>query len=356
LASVKIISSNQNSDWHDEIANTSGDDVYFYPEYANSFNLIEGGASYLFVFEDHGNKFLYPFRLRPLFEIPRFSQFKDWYDITSDYGYGGPFTRITDENSLDNFCLNAISAFDDFCRETHVVSEFCRFHPLIDNAKIVSAAHKPDFCNHTICVDLTISEEECWNSIRKGYRYDIRQAEKAGLQIEVSDDSNAAELFYDLYVKTMEKVDARRYYFFNKRFFRDSLQNLRSHSSIFFCTIQSRPIAAAFFIWGSRFLHYNFACVDPAYLQSGANKKLLFEAIKWGKSRNFQKLHLGGGLGGSDTDSLMFFKSGFSKLRKDFFISKRIHDPKMYQKLCDVVSVNADSNIFFPAYRTLGNG
>jgi serine/alanine adding enzyme len=354
VATIEILSAEHASLWHQWLVKAGCEDVYFFPEYALTFRAIEEGTSHLFIYEDGDKRLLYPFRLRGLPHLQQFEEFADWFDITSDYGYGGPKISVPEyDPNAQEFVRNAVCAFDQFCAEQRVVSEFCRFHSLFDNTQDVKNEYQPIFCNQTVWVDLSLPEDELWQQIRKGYRYDIRKTEKQGVEIETGNTQVYADTFYQLYLKTMEDVRAREYYFFSQAFFRNTLQLLAGHALVFLCRYQGNVIAAALYIWGKQFLHYYFACMDRKYAHIGGNKVIQYQAILWGKKQEFTKLHLGGGVGGSDTDSLMLFKSGFSPLRANFHIAKRVHNYDIYRKLCKLVDVDPDTESFFPAYRAI---
>ena len=354
MANIEILSAELTLRWHQQLVKAGCSDVYFFPEYAQTFISIEEGKSHLFIYEEGDSKFLYPFRLRKLSLIKQFAEFSDWSDITSEYGYGGPIVSVPKENKVESFIKNSIQAFDEFCTENRVVSEFCRFHPLLENAQYMKKGeYKPIFCNQTVWVDLTLEEDECWRQMRENHRRDIRKAEKYGVEIEISDSLDNIDLFYELYIQTMQSVGANRYYFFNKKFFGDTLQFLAGHSSVFLARYQGKTIAAVLYIWGNNFLHYHFGGMDRKFTHIRANKILHYNAIMWGKKKGFKKLHLGGGVGGFDKDSLMLFKAGFSKLRADFYIAKRIHNHDIYHKLCAMVNIDPDTDSFFPAYRVI---
>ncbi|MDM8542154.1 GNAT family N-acetyltransferase [Desulfococcaceae bacterium HSG9] len=338
----------QNDRWHKYLEKSCCEDVYFFPEYARTFTSIEKGTSHLFIYEKDGNRFIYPFRLR---KIPQIEQFSEWFDITSDYGYGGPVISVANKTEVPNFIKDAVSSFDEYCIKQQIVSEFCRFHPLLKNAQYMSI-YKPIFCNQTVWVDLTMPEEECWKQIRKAYRRHIRQSEKKhGIEIEISDNIDNIDVFYKLYTKTMQEVGASGYYFFSNDFFRYLFKYLTGHVVMFLAHYQRKIIAASIFIYGKEFLHYHFGAMDREFSNINANKAIFYKAIKWGIERRLKKFHLGGGVGGAN--SLMHFKEGFSKFRADFHIAKRIHNHDIYQKLCIKTGVEAGKEPFFPAYRAI---
>ena len=149
----------------------------------------------------------------------------------------------------------------------------------------------------------------------------------------------------------MKDVGAESYYFFNKDFFKDTIQYMMNNAIIFLAKYQNKVIAGVLYIWGEHFSHAHFSAMDREFSHLRPNKLLHYHAILWSKKKGLKKLHLGGGKSGSDTDPLMHFKSGFSKLRADFYIAKRIHNHRIYNELCRLVNINSKEESFFPAYR-----
>ena len=348
MASIEILSSKQSFYWKQRLEKTGYEDIYFYPEYASIFNSVDEGSSLIYIYEEGNNIFLYPFRFRQLAKIKKFAEFSEWADITSDYGFGGPLVTMTGEIENKKFIKNAVHAFDDYCKDNKIVSEFCRFHPLLENTSYLKDEYNPIFCNQTVWVDLTLSEEELWHQMRRNHRQDIRRAEDLGIEVEISDLPNAADSFHKIYIQTMQDVGADSYYFFNEDFFQRTIKYLNDHAVIFLARYQNKIISGVLYIWGNNFSHAHFSAMDREFSYLRPNKLLHYRAILWSKKKGLKKLHLGGGTGGSDTDSLMHFKSGFSKLRAEFYIAKRIHNPKIYNNLCQLVNVNPDTEPFFP--------
>jgi hypothetical protein len=65
-------------------------------------------------------------------------------------------------------------------------------------------------------------------------------------------------------------------------------------------------------------------------------------------------LHLGGGVGGRDDDSLFQFKAGFSKERFTYRTWQYISDMEIYKEICRQKNIHFEhENNFFPLYRSL---
>ena len=356
MATKLLLALDDSAEWAEWLAQVGTRDVYFLPEYAQVWGTIEGGTSYLFVHANEVGVFLYPFRLRSLAEAVGLEDFAGWFDITSDYGYGGPVVSIRRGGESSRFVIEALREFDGVCADLRVIAEFCRFHPLLANHRRFEVVYHPLFCNQTAMMDLTLSEQELWRQVRKGHRYDLRKAEKNGVEIAVSTKLEDSQLFYDLYLQTMLDVGAPEYYHFSPRFFESMMKSLSGHIVVFLANYGGRTTGASMFMYGDEFFHYHFSGMDRRFQNITPNKLLLYRAALWAKERGFSKFHLGGGYSGSDRDSLMQFKGGFTKLRAEFYVGKRIHNQGVYRDACRVAGVDPEKNRFFPAYRAKWRG
>ena len=95
------------------------------------------------------------------------------------------------------------------------------------------------------------------------------------------------------------------------------------------------------------------------YLHQSPFNFLLHYVRLWAKERGNEFLHIGGGVGGSTTDSLYTFKSGFSRQKHDFLTLKLITNEEKYYHLVNlrakVLNTQAEallSSDFFPVYRS----
>jgi hypothetical protein len=97
-------------------------------------------------------------------------------------------------------------------------------------------------------------------------------------------------------------------------------------------------------------MQYHLAGTTEKYIKETPMKLILDEARLLANQLNLDYLHLGGGVGGSDEDSLFRFKSGFSDKRGFYNIWKMVVDDEKYEKLVNELNVDTNSD-FFPLYR-----
>jgi hypothetical protein len=348
---VAVVESSESAKWEETLAGIGKVDPYYLLDYVRLYDAVDGGRSVLFTCQQGGALLVYPFRIRPLKEVPGLEHFAGWYDITTNYGYGGPLVVHGPGGPPPKFLSLATSALQDWCAEQAVVSEFCRFHPLLDTASNVpDGTMEVVPCNKTVWLDLSLSDDEMLRGMRKGHRYDVKKARKEGVRIEFSKKAEDIDAFTSIYQQTMQSVRASDYYFFDRSFFADTLTQLGDYSVLVSAFEGDRRIAASIFLLGDEYAHYHFSGMVRDATVPNANKLLLYEVARFAKASGLRAMHLGGGIGGSDDDSLMRFKSGFSKLRAQFHIGKRIHSRKIYDAACEAVSASVRET-FFPAYR-----
>lgn len=318
-------------------------DAYFLSEYTSCFDGFSEGEAMALWFKDGNDSFFFPFRKRKI-NIPNF---ENYFDIASEYGYGGPLSN----SSNPSFLSKAYSAMDEFFAKENIVAEFCRYHPLIKNAEIAAAHRNVSFCNKTVVIDTDKTFDESLMSLDIKKRSNYRRALKKGCSARVA-GVDEVEVFHKIYSQTMGDVNASNFYFLSEDFFRRTLENVKN-SFLIISELEGAPMAAGIFMRYGENMHYHFSGKNfkhELYSKSNGATVMLLEAVKIANESGVKKLHLGGGVGGKE-DSLFKFKSEFSKDHADFFISKKIIMPEIYAALCEAKSVSANDESFFPAYR-----
>jgi len=307
-------------------------DIYFRKEYGQIWAEYEMAQFELFEYQEKDEKVVYPLIVRSIND--------QWKDITSPYGYSGPYCNT---NNL-NFYKRFRAAFGKYCQEKHIISEFIRFHPLLNNyleAKEIIPLKKR---GETIWIDLTQPETTLWKDLRKGHKNSIIKAKKAKIQIKLM-PVNKIDEFCKLYQATMKRKQAKQYYFFPLSFFINSFNKLGKNIFWLGALKEEKLVAGAIFLKSDTWLHYHLATTDRDFLALSPGTFLLWEAIMLGKKMDLTKFHLGGGI----DDNLSFYKQGFSSNRADFYTGEVIHNLQVYNKLCQEREIQQGN--YFPLYR-----
>lgn len=325
-------------------------DIFYYPEYVHLFERKGDGKAHCFVYYEGGNGIvIYPFLKRRINELPIFHDISDnLTDIISPYGYSGYLRNISAVN-MNNFINN----FHNYCSQNNIVSEFIRFHPILNNFSYCSDNINIQEWNETVVVDLSLSTDNIWKDMSPSCRNKVKKAGKN--HVEIIHDRNFEHLnkFYELYTDTMKRLQAQEYYFFSKSWFKELIELLPNNVALFHGVCNSSIIMSGIFIFNRDFIHYFLSGSIYEMRHVAANNLLLHEVSIWAKNEGIKWFHLGGGY--QQDDSLYRFKASFSRLRYPFCIGNVIHDSDCYHYLTRRRESSASKEPigwqYFPAYR-----
>ncbi len=295
-------------------------DVYFTSGYLLLWQRYGDGRAYGALFSHAETTVMYPFLLRELADVPYLGAgFAGLRDIQTPYGYGGPLVhkRGGDEHGVRLFR----QAFAEWCRDNGVVSEFVRFHPLLDTQLDMEPYLEVVPANTTVWCRTDCSPADRLQALSGSTRRGVRKARAAGLQASVETSDAAYARFAELYRATMARRDALPYYLFGDDYFADFRALLGDDQALLCVRDGERIVAAGLFMRSRDFVHYHLGGSDAEALALRPNNLLFFEAMQWGCSVGASALHLGGGY--RPDDELFRFKSGFSPLRAQFSLGAR---------------------------------
>jgi hypothetical protein len=247
---------------------------------------------------------------------------QDAVDFQSPYGYGGPIL-----SGSPSFFQSAWDHYATWCRQNHVLVEFVRFHPLVDNWRPYPG--EAAFNRETVWIDLLA--EDLLKAFKTRARTAVRKAVKKGLAVSWRAGNALVSHFAALYRETMARLDADDAYFFSDRYF--SALSAMPGFQLCTCWLEGRIVAGAIFLTAGTFMEYHLSASTEEGRRLGATNLILKEAAHWGKANGFQKLHLGGGSDTRPDNRLLFFKKGFSNNTSNFYIGSFVHNPPLYRRM-----------------------
>lgn len=306
-------------------------DIYFTPEYYRLYEEYNDGKALCFIFEQKGELALYPFLINSVNELG-FDLAESYFDIQGAYGYNGILT-----NSYNLYFINAFyRSFNKFCQENNIIAEFTRFNPLLGNYKFSEKYMNVFKDRETVALDLTRDYSDIWeNEYSSKNRNIIRKARKMGYTTEVFINPNESEIerFITIYNSNMQMVNATNYYFFNRDFFKNTFNLLGDYAHLINVLDNSgEVVCSSIFLHYGNYFHYHFSGrVNGS--DNSVNSFLLDEAVKYAKGLGAKIFHFGGGRSSAPDDSLLKFKSNFSKTRLPFCIGKKVHNQAVYNEV-----------------------
>lgn len=357
MTRLDIIPAHDTDAWIRVLEGCGAYDCYHLPGYHLLSEPQENGTGLLFVYREASATAAWPLVLREIAAVEGLEGAgADLRDMTSVYGYPGPVWN-TEASFTRGFFARFQDALLHAAGELNVVSMFSRMNPVLRNAERFGGSGVTERMGETVSVDLTIPEEMQLRGYRHDHRTNIRRALRNGCMVQHDEAMEHFDAFIALYHDTMTRVSAGTRYFFDRAYFEGLRTALAGQLQLFVAIAEETPCAAGLFIRTGRIVQYHLSGSSALGLKYAGSKLVIDAARRWGAAAGAQVLHLGGGVG-SQEDSLFHFKSGFSHLRHDFMVWKKILRPDIYRELVRVRAEQypdgewefADEG-FFPAYR-----
>jgi hypothetical protein len=340
---VKVIPLQNVQEWNDIIFKSAIYDFY----HCNSYSTLNtSGEAFLFVVWDDADFIALPLIKRSIEETK-------FFDCTSVYGYAGPVASKSPEQLSESLFTFFQEKLKQYFHENKIISAFSRLHPIILQTPFLEGLGNIESLNKTVAIDLTLPPEQQRMQYRKSNKSEINQLRKSGFIIKKADSAEEIKKFAEIYEITMQRVNAPAHYFFNLDYFNNFL-SATDFSSVLLLAYYNNEIAAgAIFTMINNIMQYHLAGTAEVFLKKAPMKLIIDEARLLANSRKLTYFHLGGGVGGSDDDSLFKFKSGFSNLNYVFKVWKYIVDEEKYDAItkmkCSGKEIKAN---FFPQYRS----
>ncbi len=293
---------------------------------------------------------LMPFLLRKI----KVEGFEHYYDVSSPYGYSGP---LFNEDMSRAYLLDFWEAVDAWYKANDVVSEFIRFSLSLNHqfytGKLVPTLNNVNGFIH--------SEKELqWGNFKAKVRNNYRKAVSNNLSIKIintPDDLEHVKVFYDIYITTMQRLNADQSYFFSLNYFENIIRLNKDNYAIAYVYKGDVPISAELiFISGHTLFSYLGGTLSD-YFDCRPNDYLKIQVMKWARANGHTYYVLGGGR--QNNDSLYKYKKTFFPNDEDvvFYTGRKVIDPKVYKEM--VAKANITPSLdkdtrevhYFPKYR-----
>lgn len=343
---LTVYTTEQNEKWDKIVRSFEKYDTYWLSGYVKAFQIHGDGEPLLFYYEGMNCRGINVVMKRDVASDYHFKGVLDenqYFDFATPYGYGGWIIEGEEIETL-------FEEYESWCRENGIISEFVRFHPVVENHKWVENVYEVIQLGEVVTMDLS-SLETIWINITSKNRNMVRKAQKNGVRIYHGQFPQIYYVFREIYNGTMDKDNADEYYYFNENFYESILNDLPHNAELFYAVFEGKVIAASIMLTANGWMNYHLSGSLREFQNLAPTNLLLYEAAQWGCANGYKTLYLGGGVG-SGEDSLFKFKKAFYRGDdlKHFYIGKKIYNENVYQEL---VSKRKDieNNKFFPMYR-----
>ncbi len=349
---VRVLGTAETDAWRAYLARIPRRDITYDPAFLRVYEEKGDGQGECFVFEQGDQLVVYPYIRRFLAQEPVFGPaFAPWCDLVTPYCYGGFIHNAKGKRKSLELLQAFRATFENHAKETHVVSEFIRFHPHLATQEHLTSEMRLLLHRQNIIWDLTQDEAALLHGCRRSYRSCIRQGQQAGLRLLFDASPEAVSTFAMLYHQTMTRHQQHGYLNFPETFFHLLVKHLGESCLVARVLLDGVTCAMGLFLRHGDYLDYFLSASDPQQSRWWPNHVMLYEVACWGHQHGVRILHLGGG-----NDSLHFFKRGFSSVTCPYYLGEKIHDPAVCEKLVRHRFPGMDDNgiqriPYMPAYR-----
>lgn len=343
----KVFSLDECDKWNEYFNRINHNDIYYKMEFFRAFEKFEGSEALLFVYEEGDDLVYYPFFKRSI-------QDSNYFDITSQYTYGGPLFDFSEENK--DFVLNFRNTFALFCNEYQIVSEFIRFHPFIKNHELLEEFVAVKCVNEGIYIDLKKQTEDIYKEYRADTRYQINKAKRLGHKVLISKNREDLDLFYPIYAHTLKRNNAdSNHYFFDKEFLKLLIQELKDNFEFIFVLLNDTYVSAELDLFTDKYVHAVVGGTLKDFFKGHPNHLLRHELALNHNGGLQEKLILGSG--GKRGDGIFEYKIKFNPTGMyELFMGQKIHNEEIYNKLVEKLKQQQPekelNGNFFPLYRS----
>jgi len=342
--SFKVITLREKDKWLSYLNKLpiSQQDIYYTPHYYELYQSNGYGKAACFVFMKDNDIAIYPYLINSINDSG-YDLDDNYYDIQGAYGYNG----IISSNYTKSFRKNFYKSFDTYCKENNIIAEFIRYNPIIENHVFADSFVDLSINRKTVVLNINQPYNDIWSlEYSSNNRNMIRKA-KNTIFCKYDYGKDEIESFFKMYNYTMKRIGAENFYFFKKNFFNQMKNCL--HDNFYLITAYEKkindPIAGLLLLQHQDKAHYFLSARSLECKNNSVNNYLLDYAIRLAKDINCNIFHLGGGNSLDENDTLLKFKKNISKQTCNFYISKKIYNPKIYNKVSSIWEKNNPSKI-----------
>jgi serine/alanine adding enzyme len=322
-------------------------------EYLRILERQSGYPARLFVVESGGARIAYPFLLRPTHTLPFAASLRPERFDTITPEYTGPLRLGA--GPLDEMGrLQFADLFATYCQEHGIVAEFAHLSPWNADCEPLDPGCV-EIDREVVYVDLTWGEDGIWiRSFSSDTRRMTRQARKAGVRVRRATSREDVLEFHRLYAGTMKRRAALDRYHFPPEYFLAFFETMPESSFFVLAEYQERAVAGGLYLHDRSNVYWHLSAADMEFSRVRPVNAYHHETIRWAVHAGKKRMLCGGGY--EPGDGVFRFKAGFSPLRAQFRVYKRIHDLGLYEALMLAWSSHhgggLPSSRFFPAYRS----
>jgi hypothetical protein len=305
--------------WLDLYAGWKGRDIMAHPGYVRLFaRPCDRVLAATLRTERSG--ILYPFILRPLSEEPWAAPGTDHCDLTTPYGYGGPFAWGATPAEVHLFW----SRFDEWAAGQKVATSFARLS-LFQDQRLPFHGENVE-CGPNIVRRLDVTPEQLWEDYRPEARKYILRAREGGVRVEFDPQGQRLDDFLKIYTSTMDRRQASVGYYFPRTFFEALIQSLAGYFTFVHAMVGSKVVSSEILLLSSTHAYSYLGGTLAEAFAMGPNYLIKHESFIHCRERSVRSVVLGGGY--QPNDGILRYKRHFGRNGEvPYLLGRKVYDP-----------------------------
>lgn len=173
---------------------------------------------------------------------------------------------------------------------------------------------------------------------KKSNKEKIKKIEKKNPIVYFSKDIKSIKQFEDIYNTNLRNINANKKYFFDQKYYKSILNNLKENFFIANLEIDNEILASQMVLYQNDIGHTHLQGTTLKGKKLGVTNFLKHKVILKAKELNIKLLNFGGGRTNDEKDSLLNFKKSFSNILSKFYIAEKIYNPEVYADLTAITN------------------
>jgi hypothetical protein len=271
---------------------------------------------------------LYPVILRPFSAEPWAGERARGCDLTTAYGYGGPFAWNVPDRQTASFW----SQFDSWARARRAVTSFARLS-LFPEQMITFEGELIDRGPNVVRT-LEHPDDELWSSYDGKVRKNVKRARREGLVVQFDPRGERLDAFQQIYEATMNRREALSLYFFPKSFFESIITDLAGHFTFAHAVAGEKVVASELVLLSAQNSYFFLGGTLADAFSLRPNDLLQHEIFRHCRDRGLERCVLGGAY--RPDDGILRFKRSFAPGGdRPFRVGVRTYDREASSRLIE---------------------
>jgi len=289
--------------WIDLWGHWPGREVSAHPSYVRLF-AREGDRVFAAAARTPTGGILYPVIARPISLEPWARRETRGCDLTTAYGYGGPYAwNISEREALSfwsqfDFWARARGAITSFARLSLFPEQILRFHgDVLDRGP-------------NIVRRLDLADDELWADYDGKVRKNVKRARQEGVEIAFDPLGLRLDDFISVYESTMNRREALSQYYFPRSFFEAIITDLPGQYVFVHAIAGGKVIASDIILLSAQTAYFFLGGSLAEAFPKRPSDLLQHENFRYCRDRGLKHCVLGGGY--RPDDGVLRFKRAFA--------------------------------------------